>query len=1131
MDLLEHVGRALTISRRADLSRDALRFTFSLYVATRSLRQRDLRAIGLRVPTKGGWRPATEAFFSPGWGTPLGAPLARLIDRASASSSEIAAVGDLLLNEPHDWPNAVEDRDGWRAFLIEIGVRDGLWPRPVEHGNDPTDGGHLRPQSLARRFGLTPADAERWVQAVTASQGWVPNHPYTPYRPRDAVSVLPGQAEYEALDHRARALFSDLVAAGLDFWPTGTLEIAWYRFRHPGQIDERRWPSPILAFLHDVPWLPVNNPGQRHDESFVAPHVAWYFAESRGEEMPYFSPLVAGHLRRGLSVQRKALTRLKQLGMGDWGDVNDAPRLLHHLAGLVEKDALLGTGMLAFRRAYEDGWSRAAELGPERFVAEVGDLPVVVESAGQLTVRRPSDRLKDRLYLLGQRSSLAARALEASELQIVRVDSKDEGRVRPLLKALFRELLVTVEELDIDVVTDAGSFTPDGSGELLINGNRRWLDALISLILETRRSAPEQLGPRRRREVLERLRRVRRVETSFLELCIGSVTIDLPERQSRVVPLDHQDYPTLIVASPATRPQPGLEDLIAIARPLCELLGIVQCEDPLLLALERLHTQRCLSPTDDDFARILEIDPARVAEVRSHLGSSLDTMLHLLVPLVAYHVGVPQALALRDARGSFETKDDLRIAVSEVASPLPGLEQAMAASQEVDSLSRFRDALGLDYERFNAVLRALGSGYEPILNYDGHLQAMDHYIQINRSRLLIELRRRYMAIFREGASLDTYVSARELVISPNPAWLEAYDLPPEHLLETRIVEWLSEHGTPAVDANQLPDIDQARAKNNDLIVRIGEATSRLIPAWARKHRAPLPAIWTEEKPTEQLLSLAIRSGFMDFKMLEEVDVVAWLADRGWWPNSMPRTLIPSELELNEADLETEADVQERERHERLRQRRILRLGDVEFSAEAKDYPAIFRHVSNTIREDLLVTKSPARLREMPETRASRTGTGRSRGGNLQSEGMSEIQKSALGLVGETIAYIWLQHHYPDECSPASWVSSYREAIGEPPGDNLLGYDFKITLRQVTLYFEAKATTGIDMRFELGESEVTKAADCARRRRDDYRILFVTQAMDAGARKLYVLRNPMDPKYQRLYRFPGAGLVCTFNPVD
>jgi hypothetical protein len=130
------------------------------------------------------------------------------------------------------------------------------------------------------------------------------------------------------------------------------------------------------------------------------------------------------------------------------------------------------------------------------------------------------------------------------------------------------------------------------------------------------------------------------------------------------VPLDDPRHPTLIVRLDPNVAEDGIQDLIAITRPLCELLGIVQYEHPLLLALERLHAQRCFAPSDADFASVLELDPARIAEVRSHLGGSVDRMLRLLAPLVAYQVDAQQALALLDARATIESEEDLRRAIS-----------------------------------------------------------------------------------------------------------------------------------------------------------------------------------------------------------------------------------------------------------------------------------------------------------------------------------------------------------------------------------------------------------------------------------------------------------------------------------
>ena len=418
VDLLEHIRQALAGSKRADLSRDALRFTFSLYVATRSVRQRHLRAVELRVPTKSGWRPATAAFFSPGWKTPLAPQLMELVHRGSTSSSEIAALGDLLLKEPSGWPIAIDDHDLWQAFLTEIGVRDGLWPRLVAHGAEGAKGESLHPRTLARRFGLARDDANHWVMAVTDEPNWRPNHRLTPYRPRQAVSVVPGQGDYATFDDRTRQVFAELIIAGLGSWPTGAFEITWYRFRHLRQPDHRHWPSPITVFLSYADWLPISDPAQRLSESFVTPSEAWYFTESRAEELP----LLQSSCRWICATttgnrQQRAVQAGKQLGLSDWGDVRDAAWLLQHLASLVEDDALAGTAMHAFRReVYAACWSRAADMEMREFIEEANDLPVVVACAGQLAIRRPSDRPETPLYLVGRRGSFAARVLEASEL-------------------------------------------------------------------------------------------------------------------------------------------------------------------------------------------------------------------------------------------------------------------------------------------------------------------------------------------------------------------------------------------------------------------------------------------------------------------------------------------------------------------------------------------------------------------------------------------------------------------------------------------------------------------------------------------------------------------------------------------
>jgi hypothetical protein len=79
-----------------------------------------------------------------------------------------------------------------------------------------------------------------------------------------------------------------------------------------------------------------------------------------------------------------------------------------------------------------------------------------------------------------------------------------------------------------------------------------------------------------------------------------------------------------------------------------------------------------------------------------------------------------------------------------------------------------------------------------------------------------------------------------------------------------------------------------------------------------------------------------------------------------------------------------------------------------------------------------------------------------------------------------------------------------------------------------VYFEVKATSGNDASFELSEREVGVARDCVRSSRYQYRVLFITDALDAERRALFVLPNPMDAANQSFFRFPGSGLTCTFK---
>jgi hypothetical protein len=275
---------------------------------------------------------------------------------------------------------------------------------------------------------------------------------------------------------------------------------------------------------------------------------------------------------------------------------------------------------------------------------------------------------------------------------------------------------------------------------------------------------------------------------------------------------------------------------------------------------------------------------------------------------------------------------------------------------------------------------------------------------------------------------------------------------------------------------------------------------------------------------------ALQSGRLDFEPLDQRSVIRQLALSGDWPEGMPQSLDLEHLGLSATDLQYEQDAEQQQRRDRLEQRRRITIDGESFSAERGGFAALAEHVRSTIRPDILAAgRRVARLAVLPGVSdAGRERAHGSRGGVVRSPALSDHQKSAIGLVGETVAYEWLQNRYPDACTPACWKSSYCETIGQPAGDDTLGYDFEIALKTVTIFFEVKATVGTTTAFQLGESEVGKARDCTRSDRFDYRILFISDALSADQRQLFLLPNPMDPAYRDHFRFPGSGLTCVFR---
>ena len=1135
VDLLEHTERALATSRSTALARDALTFAFRLFASARSVRDEDLRRMNLRVPSGGKWIRASEAFFSAGWKTEMAGDLAELIERGRTASNELEELGGRLIDPANQRPFSVKNIDRWRTFLSAIGVRDGLWPYPARHAADSCEGRDLSQlRNLARRFGFSTEDSDRWVAAVQAEPNRIASYPYTPYRPIEPVSLLPGQRDYGGFDDRTRSLWARLVVAGLGAWGRTALNMTWSRYlpRHRNDRDVMTWPSPIKAFLADADWLPIAEPGERREEVFVRPADAWFFSEPAGDRPPQFSPLVSPRIRRALSDSAAALEAMKALGLGDWLDPEQSPRLLGHLAALLDEDRLPESGHWAFRNSLVDAWSRATTLDPQGFAEAMAETPLVVTRAGGFETLLPARLDSEHLYVIPAARSFGVRLLEAGGLPLLTVNEAETELVASLLKHLARDSVRTAENLDVEFIVDGAPFEPSASAARLVEGHYEWLPKLVQLVLEAKRSHFDTSTARRRGETIDKLNRTRLHQADEILIKAGDVMIAPSGPHREVVPIDDPTHPTLI-----SRRRKGAEDiidLVVLVPGLCELLAITPYEDAIGRAIEKLGATGVEKPTPADFAQALNLDLGRVGEVLSHLGEPVDALIVLIAPAIACLQDQRAALTLLDRRGSVGDEEGLAAVLEELLAETTAvdIEGLIASARAAGSLDDVRRELGIEFSRFNAVLRELGDEYEPIRNEPAHAQAVRYYAETHREELLLALRRRFLTAFQEGRPLDEYVSNRELrSLEPDPAWLDDYDIPPDELIAEHAARWIEAFGeTPELGAGSPPPLTTLRPANRDVVTSTAALATTCVLAWTRMNGMTPPELWKTDDPAGSVLDEALQSGRLDFEPLDQRAVIEQLMRSGHWPTGMPPSLELADLDLDAGDLQQEQDAEEQERRERLERRRRITVDGQIFSAERDGYTALADHVRSTIRPDLLAAgRRVARLAPMPEvTSTGRERTPGSRGRVVQPPALSDHQTKAIGLVGETLAYEWLQHRYPDVCTPASWNSSYCETIGQPAGDDTLGYDFEIALKTVTIFFEVKATSGTTTAFELGESEVGKARDCTRSERFDYRIIFITNALDADQRQLFLLPNPMDPANRDYFRFPGSGLTCAFR---
>ncbi|WP_106399955.1 sacsin N-terminal ATP-binding-like domain-containing protein [Actinocorallia populi] len=1122
--LLDHVKAALKDSTSRELRWQALKFVFRLHRSRRSSGSLSVRDVGLWVPSASGRLvEASTAVFGPGWQDTLGDDLAMVIAEGRDASSGLRWMEGLLLAPPQEFLGRGDTQAEWRDFLTAAGVQDGLLPCVTPNAVTRADGWKLTTDRIVSMAKVPPAVAEQWRPFIGLARSRAAN-PNTPYVAGGA-SRLPGQDVACDLTDPARLAYARLVLSGLVQWQDSHLKSVWKKDR-PRDPDQVGVLTPLAAFVRGQPWLPVRAPDR--SQSFVRPTDAWH-CPSTVEEEPGFAPILLPQLRPLL--RGEALTRLRNEGLPVWGAPADADRLLAFLGDLVALGTVADADLLVLRRANERAWRDLAEKFSSTPSVLVGDMlsrlrsaSIVVETSGALSAVGLADfgAGSRTLYVSGDRDSVAARLIKESGQPLLVVPG-DAQRVTAMLEWLCGQGVRPVDEAAVEVRVDGAVMDPHRSVPLA--ERLPWLPLALSLLVDHPRR-----GPRPSESVLlgfaAQVRGVFLHPYSRLEITLDGEPVPLPDRQKGVLPLS-VDGRTVVLAEADCVEGLGWPSVEILAEAICHAVDQDHAGVHLKLAASRLGALHAdpRALTDEEIAEHFDRTVAQVEETRNRLDGSVGSVVRRLRPVIVHVLGVDAASDVLDPVP--ESVQELRDRL-ESARPLPAPpDQLIAAARSARDVDDLRAAVDLDFAGFNKTLSSLAPDYRPTSRAAAHTEALQRYLALHRISIIDRLRWANIARFDAGEPIDGW---RELCsldwITVPGSWEFEIDSLDGAVLGERVEAAFSERFGSALPASgeRLPAWEDTRVANTRGFTQLAPRLGPLLSALGH----PVPDAFTGPDAVSVSLDRLDAVGALDFRVLSEQEILAWLQVIGLWPGGVATSADPADHGLTESDLNPGRREAERLRQEQVRAQRTVVLGGRAFDVGDGDFSEVVDALESVLedRPDLLGGALRWSTPTAPQKRGRQSQTADALSGFTGRRRMSSAQRDAIGFIGEWFAFQWLQRHYKG-VDESCWVSvNRRKVFPGMPGDDSLGYDFEVIGGARSIMFEVKATQGSGGRFELGESEVRAAQRSAGS--DRWRLLVVTDVLDPEQLKVLMLPNPFSKEGRDSYLNVGGTLRFSYT---
>ncbi|MFI0220291.1 sacsin N-terminal ATP-binding-like domain-containing protein [Streptomyces lydicus] len=1118
--LLDHVRRALSASTDRRLRLETLRFAFRLWRPRRSLGGVAVSSLGLYVAsTDGRLIKASDGVFGRGWGHgSVGEDLATVVAAGQDVSKSLKAISEHLIATPDEFVKRGETLDDWRAFLTEAGVAEGLVPFSSPEARNWAEGRELTTWQLVRMAKVSPKVQGQWEPYVDRT--WSDAiYPRTRYRGSPAYQ-LPGQDVVEGLGQSARLAYARLVLHGVAHWNDVHFTSTWTSAgsRSP---DRERALTPLAAFVREQPWLPVR--GRDRAVGFVRPADAWHCPPGLEEE-PAYAPTV-DHRVRPLLEREKAVSRLRDMGLPAWDDPRDSARVLATLGQLAAEGALGAEDRPAAQRANERAWHHLVQQ-PRPALPK--DASLLVEAGERLNGVALSalDDGETVLYVSDARDGLTALLVRGMACPLL-VVAGVAAETTELLAAGRSKAVRHADDVTFNVSVDGEQVDPVTMGEPLVD-QLPWLALAVGVLADHLAQGP-RASEAELSELTSVVQRVRLHRYRSWKIELDGRPVTLPGRLRGVLPLPDPKHPLLL----APEAEPSWHETTRIVEAMADLLGRREFGVRLRLAAHILASRHAnlRNPGPDELADALEVTVHQVEETSRRIDGAIGVVLERCRPFLIHLLGAKtaNALVLPPPGDTRELQARLETHAAQIPLAVPEFISRARATHGIDEL---RSILGIGLAELNDTLRAMTPPQEPISHAREHEEALRTYLDPRRKEFANRLRWAALNDFDARHPMPRWPSLRALDwITAPETWAYSVDAADPERLGKYVEEELTRAlGRPAPRAGErLPTLDQVRGANLRTITDLAADLAVLVKAAGQ----PLPPALSGADPADDVTALLEAAGALDFRLLTPADVVAWLVALRHWPADMPATTDLNQHGLAEADLDQVRNAAEHARRDQERRRRSICVGGRDFDVHSGDFTTLTRALKQDLEKGAIpgvTTGRPLRFTAPQILADARPAAGRSRGGRYSGSadsGLTTAQRKAIGYIGEWYAYHWLCAHYPGGMDDTGWVSTNRrKAFPGPPGDDGLGYDFRIGSGQRPYMFEVKATQGGGGRFELGESEVRAAQQQAGN--DRWRLLLVTHALTPDRMDIHMLPNPFGKRGRGRYREEGGALRFSYR---